>query len=189
MKYQNSEENYSLPYIARGKFRLKLLIFLMTLPVVGEAIIFIHYDLNPGGSFSFGSSIVIIIVTVLILVFMYRYINSYEIIVMEDTIFYNHFFRNRVFSISDITEMKIVIHNPNGPVRKENLFLALYNNEKFSRDPFKINITPFSKKDLTAIVNIIFNKNPSIKMDEFVHELKKGSMRAIFAEIARTIIP
>lgn len=188
MKLVDNTKNYPLPYIAKGKLRFKILIFLIALCVIAEMVVLVIHELNSGSVIYFGSHVIYNSIFIAVLIFIYLYIASYEIVVSEHTISCNHFFSKKWLSISSITKMEIVIEGLDRYKRKKSLFLALYDDGDFSQDPFRVDIAPFRKEDLTAIVNIIFNKNPSVKIDEHIRQLKEGYMGSIFMEIINRII-
>lgn len=183
MEFEKVSKDYSLPYIAKGRMRLKILWFMIILSI-GVAIGLLIYErLNPGSKSSIGG----IIYPIAILIFVYFYANSCKIVIKEDELIYNYLFGSKKLSIPKITKMEVKIERRRG-LRKGGISLDFYDIGKFSLNPLRINMTPFKKKDLIKIAKIIFKKNPSIETDELAHQLKEGNFDAILKEIRRMMI-
>jgi len=90
-----------------------------------------------------------------------------KIIIKDGAVHY----KNNKILIKDIKQAYIILKTS-----PPEFSLCLVDNNKFSFDnPFKVNLSPFSKQECQFLINFLLGINPKIETDEIIRKVSKGN--------------
>jgi hypothetical protein len=171
MRNKNETEPYSLPYTVRvGRasliilFVLAVFISLLILSLIGRSLA----ALIP-------VVVLICIIWACIGVLMV-FIATQRIVLLADRISYRKLFSQREMPFEDIVHVSLERVVSSG-YRSRAIRYFLRIDDRFSNKPLLINTKPFSKRNLSIIIDALATHAPNVTLDESVRQLRDGTFR------------
>lgn len=173
MELEKIKPNYSLPYIIKsGQSGYAVFISLLGPLIILSTIVAIQ---NPDTNAWLGAIILLVI-----LLCIFSYFASLKIILGENKIIYKTLFSGqKEVLFSNIIKLQISVGLDSTVESRLNGFYRLEIYEKANDNPIRINMKPFSVDGLALVINLIVEKNPSVKMDDRVLNLKNRNIQTV----------
>ena len=170
MRHQNTMGTYKLPYTAKSERKsiVILIIFgtLISLPVLSI--------LERGPTATLPVIIFLCLLWSSIGVLMLNVV-SQKIVLLPDRVIYRTLFSKRETPFRDITYVARESTMRRGYRGSQSIQYILRIEDRFSSNSLLINTKPFSKRNLSIIIDAIATHAPSVTLDESVRQLREGT--------------
>jgi len=177
MKLNSIKKSYQLQHTFKAEWTAYIIFFVLFIPlIILNIFTYLKYNLI----YPWGILIFLIFFSIII------YLFSLKITIQGNKIIYRTLFSEKRVSINKIKKVKMRIGFKKGLKDINSGFYILdlvRNNKKLS-----INIKPFSKQNLTILINSIIDQNHNIELDEFTLALKNNNLKPIVKEGVKTML-